>query len=288
MKQKITKGKVIQNCLAGALAVVVAGGVGFQFHENHSLQKDLNTLKENHASTVQELKSASTYNKKLEQTNKSLSQKTEDLTKDVSELQKVTKDLREERDSLKAENAKLKDTNETLNGKLQKERDYPSKPKPSSSKEKIVSVQQLEANPNVKPNVEEVSTKQQATKQVPTKQVPTKQETTRQVSTKPKTTSSSSVKRVINGVGTAYTASCAGCTGITASGKQVSSGMVAMDPSIPLGTKVRITAPGYGTKIYTVEDHGGAIHGNRVDIFMPNQSDAVKFGRRNIKIEILN
>ncbi|MEK1828869.1 3D domain-containing protein [Priestia megaterium] len=62
-----------------------------------------------------------------------------------------------------------------------------------------------------------------------------------------------------------------------------------MDGSIPMGTKVRITCPDYPSinGIYTVEDRGGAISGNRVDIYMTSLDHANDFGKRNITIEIL-
>lgn len=106
---------------------------------------------------------------------------------------------------------------------------------------------------------------------------------------KPKAKAAAAVK-TISGQATAYTANCKGCTGITASGKTVQQGMVAMASWVPLGTKVRITCPSYPSinGVYTVEDRGGAIKGNKVDIFVPSQSKALDFGRRQITIEILN
>ncbi|MEK1828867.1 hypothetical protein AAAC51_06900 [Priestia megaterium] len=69
MKQKITKGKVVQTCIIAA-GLVMAGGVGFQFHENHGLTKDLNTLKESHIETVHQLKTASENAKKMSSSTK--------------------------------------------------------------------------------------------------------------------------------------------------------------------------------------------------------------------------
>ncbi|AWG44166.1 hypothetical protein BEH_24245 [Priestia filamentosa] len=71
--------------------------------------------------------------------------------------------------------------------------------------------------------------------------------------------------------------------GITASGAQVRSGMVAMDNSIyPFGTKVRIN----GT-VYTNCDTGGAIKGNRIDIYVPTVSQAQQLGRQTVKAEVV-
>lgn len=65
--------------------------------------------------------------------------------------------------------------------------------------------------------------------------------------------------------------------GITASGKPVARGMVAMSSHYPFGTQIMIN----GT-MYTVEDRGGSgiendIH--RVDIFVPDHNEALRLGR---------
>ena len=79
--------------------------------------------------------------------------------------------------------------------------------------------------------------------------------------------------------------------GITASGTQARPGVVAVDPSvIPLGTKLYIESmDGTGSYGYaSAEDKGGAIKGNRIDLFYSNRSDAMKFGRRQVKVYILD
>ncbi len=88
---------------------------------------------------------------------------------------------------------------------------------------------------------------------------------------------------------TAYTAYCAGCSGITRTGIDLRSNpnqkVIAVDPSvIPLGSKVWVE--GYGTAI--AGDTGGAIKGNKIDVFIPTQSEALKWGRKNITIKILD
>ncbi|RAZ65840.1 G5 and 3D domain-containing protein [Planococcus maitriensis] len=88
---------------------------------------------------------------------------------------------------------------------------------------------------------------------------------------------------------TAYTASCTGCSGITATGINLKANpglkVIAVDPRvIPLGSKVWVE--GYGNAI--AGDTGGAIKGNKIDLFMPNRSDAIAFGRKQLKVKILN
>lgn len=87
---------------------------------------------------------------------------------------------------------------------------------------------------------------------------------------------------------TAYTANCNGCSGITSTGinlkRNPDAKVIAVDPSIiPLGTKVYVE--GYGYAI--AGDIGGAIKGNKIDVFIPNKSDAYKWGRKKVKIKIL-
>lgn len=65
--------------------------------------------------------------------------------------------------------------------------------------------------------------------------------------------------------------------GITASGKRVAEGMVAMSSHYPFGTQIMINGI-----LYTVEDRGGSGIENdisRVDIFVPSHSEALRKGR---------
>lgn len=75
--------------------------------------------------------------------------------------------------------------------------------------------------------------------------------------------------------------------GRTASGSSVRRGIVAADPRVlPLGTRIQIEAGSYsGT--YTVADTGGAVKGRILDIWVPNCSEARRFGRKSIKVSVL-
>jgi 3D (Asp-Asp-Asp) domain-containing protein/LysM repeat protein len=88
---------------------------------------------------------------------------------------------------------------------------------------------------------------------------------------------------------TAYTASCEGCSGITATGINIKANpnekVIAVDPSvIPLGSKVYVE--GFGEA--TAADTGGAIKGNRIDVFIPSEQAANNFGVKQLKVTILN
>ncbi|HSP20712.1 MAG TPA: ubiquitin-like domain-containing protein [Planococcus sp. (in: firmicutes)] len=88
---------------------------------------------------------------------------------------------------------------------------------------------------------------------------------------------------------TAYTASCTGCSGITATGINLKTNpglkVIAVDPNvIPLGSKVYVEGYGYAV----AGDTGGAIKGNKIDLFMAKQSSAIAFGRQQVKVTVLN
>jgi 3D (Asp-Asp-Asp) domain-containing protein len=72
---------------------------------------------------------------------------------------------------------------------------------------------------------------------------------------------------------------------ITASGREVEHGIVAVDRTlIPLGT--RLYVDGYGFAI--AADVGGAIRGYKIDLFMEDLGDALRFGRRHIYVWVLD
>lgn len=85
-----------------------------------------------------------------------------------------------------------------------------------------------------------------------------------------------------------YIATAYSLRGRTASGRMVSRGLIAADPRVlPLGSRVRLEHPGY-TGEYLVADTGGAIRGRRIDIWTPSASEALRFGRRTVKLTILS
>ncbi len=88
---------------------------------------------------------------------------------------------------------------------------------------------------------------------------------------------------------TAYTAFCNGCSGTTAIGinlrENPNQKVIAVDPNvIPLGSKVWVE--GYGEAI--AGDTGGAIKGNKIDVFIPSKEEALKWGIKKVKIKVLS
>ena len=101
--------------------------------------------------------------------------------------------------------------------------------------------------------------------------------------------------RTIRVSATHYTAGCAGCSGITATGIDVRNSIyaggkrvIAVDPRvIPLGSTVQVTTP-YGSFTAIAGDTGGAIKGNIIDILVGSQGEAVSKGRTSATVTILN
>lgn len=88
-------------------------------------------------------------------------------------------------------------------------------------------------------------------------------------------------------VATAY-CGCARCCGksdgITASGTRATEGRtIAADLSVfPFGTHLRING-----NTYIVEDCGGGINGNRLDIYFASHTDALRFGVQTVEVEVM-
>ena len=85
-----------------------------------------------------------------------------------------------------------------------------------------------------------------------------------------------------------YVATAYCLRGRTASGRYVAKGIIAADRSIlPLGTRVRISAGAYSGE-YLVADTGGVVRGRKIDVWMPSSGEALRFGRRKVKLTVLS
>jgi 3D (Asp-Asp-Asp) domain-containing protein len=77
--------------------------------------------------------------------------------------------------------------------------------------------------------------------------------------------------------------------GITASGRPVSANgakFVAADPALPFGTMLVI--PGYNnSRPVEVLDRGGAIRGDRLDVYFPTHEEARRWGRQWLMVQRL-
>jgi 3D (Asp-Asp-Asp) domain-containing protein len=99
----------------------------------------------------------------------------------------------------------------------------------------------------------------------------------------PRPEAEAAAKPATNYIATAYS-----LRGRTASGRMVSKGLIAADPSVlPLGSRVLLEAGNY-TGEYLVADTGGAVRGRRIDIWTPSTREALRFGRRTVKLTVLS
>ena len=77
---------------------------------------------------------------------------------------------------------------------------------------------------------------------------------------------------------------CGKTSGRTASGTTATAGRtVAASSKFAFGTKLNI-----GGHVYTVEDRGGAINGNKIDIFVNSHAEALQWGVRYLNVSVVN
>lgn len=87
---------------------------------------------------------------------------------------------------------------------------------------------------------------------------------------------------------TSYVATAYSLRGRTASGRPVAKGLIAADPRhLPLGSRVRLDAGAYSGE-YLVADTGSLVRGKRIDIWTPSSREAMRFGRRTVKLTVLS
>ena len=84
------------------------------------------------------------------------------------------------------------------------------------------------------------------------------------------------------------TAYCGG--GLTATGTRPTDKTVAADPLVlAMGTRIRISGLGKPYDgVYTVEDTGANIRGQRLDLFIRDCHAAVRFGRRDATVSVIH
>ena len=71
-------------------------------------------------------------------------------------------------------------------------------------------------------------------------------------------------------------------SGVTAAGTRVKRGTIACPPPMPMGQLVIIDG-----SWYTCLDRGGAIKGNKIDVFVPSHAEALRRGVRHAWVEIV-
>lgn len=131
---------------------------------------------------------------------------------------------------------------------------------------------------SIKNNETESESKETTEKKAKNKKEKTKKKNTKKSNKNTKKSKSNDSTNLGTYKITAY-CSCSYCcgksNGITASGTKAKAGRtIAADTSVlPFGTKVVIDG-----HTYTVEDRGGAIRGNKIDVYCSSHSEALKWG----------
>ena len=70
--------------------------------------------------------------------------------------------------------------------------------------------------------------------------------------------------------------------GITASGVKAEGRLIAAPSDYPFGTVMEV--PGYGRA--TVQDRGGAIKGNKIDLLFSTHQEALEWGRQHLTVKV--
>jgi 3D (Asp-Asp-Asp) domain-containing protein len=64
---------------------------------------------------------------------------------------------------------------------------------------------------------------------------------------------------------------------------------ITADPAVlPIGSVIRLVDAGPYTGTYRVEDTGRAVHGRELDMYIPNDAEAKRFGRKQLQVEIVD
>lgn len=226
----------------------------------------------------------------------------EKLSSQVDKLEKDNKSLKEDRDELEEKN---KDLEVRLRRKQLREAQEKKEKEIQEQKNKSAQVENsklVEKKTEVKAPVQEekrvVESKVEKQEEKPVVQPRTvEKRVVAETKSEPvekkvenKTDDSLSGWRKITVVATAYSLigdpTGSDGTPFTSTGtRPVAGRTIAVDPSlIPYGSQIKI--PSMGSGIYKAEDTGGAINGNRIDIYMSNGDLARQFGRQTIEIYV--
>ena len=86
-----------------------------------------------------------------------------------------------------------------------------------------------------------------------------------------------------------FTATAYTNPGKTASGTQTREGICAADPAVlPFGSRIRVTGAGQYSGDYTVRDSGRKIDGREIDLYIADDAEAKRFGKKQVAVEVLH
>ena len=248
------------------------------------LETDMNTVEEHRLTTMEKLDDLNEMQHEQETQLASLEEEKQKQEKAKESLSKKQEELIAYVEQLKSEDANL----ESLESKVKLEIQIAAKEQQEAEERQIAAAKKAEAEKTESESnlvhVSKVEEKRKTNSAPQTSSPSVKTETT--VKT-PKKTETETNKKSFDVSSTAYTASCSGCSGITSTGidlnKNSSTKVIAVDPSvIPLGSLVHVE--GYGYAI--AGDTGGAIRGNKIDVFVPTKKEAMNWGVRTVKVTI--
>jgi 3D (Asp-Asp-Asp) domain-containing protein len=85
-----------------------------------------------------------------------------------------------------------------------------------------------------------------------------------------------------------FTATAYTVPGKTASGAHTREGVCAADPAVlPLGSRIRVSEAGKYSGEYIVKDSGRKIDGHEIDLYIANDAEARRFGKKQVAVEVL-
>ncbi len=85
-----------------------------------------------------------------------------------------------------------------------------------------------------------------------------------------------------------FTATAYTVPGKTASGAHTREGVCAADPAVlPLGSRIRVSEAGKYSGEYVVKDSGRKIDGHEIDLYIANDAEARRFGKKQVAVEVL-
>ncbi|MFC4023779.1 3D domain-containing protein [Oceanobacillus longus] len=244
---------------------------------------ELNTMKleQEEAKVVisQQLQESDQRKEELETKEQELSALANDLKLKDSDLASLEQEVKQ---SLVAESAKADEKSKNTEKTVVEPAVVQMASKEEKPSEKVETKKSKE-NKQVKPAVKQEQPKQEA-KEVKEEKV--EKETPAPVKEEKAEEKKESKTFTVNS--TAYTANCAGCSGYTATGINLKANpdakVIAVDPNvIPLGSTVYVEGYGYAT----AGDTGGAIKGNKIDVFVPTKKEAYSWGVRTVKVTIV-
>jgi 3D (Asp-Asp-Asp) domain-containing protein len=232
--------------------------------------------------------------KKLEQKFLSVESESQKLSKRQEELMSQVKELNKEKESLEDSKKSLEAKNKNLEVRLRQKqlREAQAKKQQQIEQQKQTTKIQKESKPKQieQRKVETRTAEKKEVAPVP-KPKPVQPQPVKETHTASKAGSSATDGwKKITVVATGYSLygdpTGSDGTPYTATGTMPRAGRtIAVDPSvIPYGSQVKI--PSLGGGIYVAEDTGGAINGNRIDIYMSHGDVARQFGRQTIEIYV--